>query len=527
MGKREAGLERQIAVGAIVSTSYLALIVDAFDKKYIASDHLRHIMVWCVNYYKKYQKAPVKGIQAIFEREKRTLPDEDLADNIESVLDSLSKDWEGAADEFDPKYMADKALEYFKVRSHAILAEQLSASVENYDAKMGEEALEKFQKVSASLSHRVRILEDAGIMKLALEKAKEPLFKLPGDLGKMMNAHLVPGGFLSFLGPEKRGKSWWLMELAVRACRAHVPTVVFQAGDMDDADLAMRLYIRLCKKSDREKYCGRMLVPVLDCALNQDDTCSRRERASLYGVQWPNGPSTGRKRKKQKDEEAQKQKMLNPEELLEANPDYAPCSFCRRERNFKGAAWWKVREEVEPLTEREIKETVAKYVKTWKTSPFVLSYPTNTLTVPMMSAELDRLEREENFKARAVFVDYADILACHQSRLDFRHQQAAIWAALRGLALERNMLVVTATQADAASYDQDTLELHNFSEDKRKYGYVTGMFGLNQTSEERALGLMRINTLIARNESYSFADTVTVMQCLQIGQPLLGSFFKK
>lgn len=527
MGKRSSGIERQIAVGAIVSTSYLALIADAFDKKYIESEHLKHIMVWCVDYYGKYQKAPNKGIQAIFERERRTLPDEDLADNIESVLDSLSKDWEGAADEFDPKYMADKALEYFKVRSHAILAEQLSASVENYDAKMGEEALEKFQKVSSTLSHRVKILEDAGIMKLALEKAKEPLFKLPGDLGKMMNAHLVPGGFLSFLGPEKRGKSWWLMELAVRACRAHLPTVVFQAGDMDDADLAMRLYIRLCQKSDREKYCGRMLVPTLDCALNQDDTCSRRERASLYGVQWPNGASTSRKRKTQKDGEARSERIRTPQELLDLNPDYVPCSYCRREKNFKGAAWWTVREEVEPLTEREIKETVSKYVKAWKTSPFVLSYPTNTLTVPMMSAELDRLEREENFKARAVFVDYADILACHQSRLDFRHQQAAIWAALRGLALERNMLVVTATQADAASYDQDTLELHNFSEDKRKYGYVTGMFGLNQTAEERALGLMRINTLIARNESYSYADTVTVMQCLQIGQPLIGSFFKK
>ena len=533
MPQREKGIERQIVIGAIVSTPYLSLIVDSYDKRYILSEHLKQIMEWCIGYYKHYNKAPNKNIQTIFERRAQNIADKDMLDNIEATLDNLSQDWEGLADEFDPKYLADKAIEYFKVRSFAVLAEELTSASENYDAQAGEEILQQYHKVESSMSKRVRPMEDDNLLELALNKTYEPLFRLPGALGRMMNSHLVPGGFISFMGPEKRGKSWYLMELAVRACKDHVPTVVFQAGDMDDADLTMRLAVRVCGRSDREKYCGEMLVPCLDCKHNQDDTCNLKDRTSKYGLVMPGEVEAEDKGKNSKNrrgrgdkdkQEKPKKQFYSPELIMEANPDYEPCSVCRTKKNFQGAQYWRVRPECNPITKAEIKEAFAKSKKLWRTTPIVLTYPTHTLTVSKMKQELDKLEREEGITARCIIVDYADILAAENTRLDFRHQQSAIWAGLRGLALERNALVATATQADAASYDQDTIELHNFSEDKRKYSYVTGIFGLNQTKEEKQLGRMRINTLLARNEDYSRLDTVTVIQCLQIGNPLIGSY---
>ena len=53
-------------------------------------------------------------------------------------------------------------------------------------------------------------------------------------------------------------------------------------------------------------------------------------------------------------------------------------------------------------------------------------------------------------------------------------------------------LVVTATQADANSYDRTSLKMSNFSEDKRKLAHVTAMYGLNQDPAGREKGIKDI-----------------------------------
>jgi len=98
---------------------------------------------------------------------------------------------------------------------------------------------------------------------------------------------------------------------------------------------------------------------------------------------------------------------------------------------------------------------------------------------------------------------------------------------LRGLNQETNSLLITATQADADAYKQNTLRLSNFSEDKRKYAHVTAFYGLNQDSggREKNLGLMRINELILREDKFDMNRQVTVMQALNIGRPIITSYW--
>lgn len=85
-------------------------------------------------------------------------------------------------------------------------------------------------------------------------------------------------------------------------------------------------------------------------------------------------------------------------------------------------------------------------------------------------------------------------------------------------------MIVTATWSDAASYDKNTLSLSNFSEDKRKYGHVTAMYGLNMNEEEKRIGIMRFNELVIREGAFERMNQVRVLQCLAIGRPLLDSF---
>jgi len=86
--------------------------------------------------------------------------------------------------------------------------------------------------------------------------------------------------------------------------------------------------------------------------------------------------------------------------------------------------------------------------------------------------------------------------------------------------------MVTATQADAASYRTGRLSLSNFSEDKRKCGHVTAMYGLNQDpgGREKKLGILRINELVVREGEFSVDNEVRVVQDLRIGRPYLESF---
>ena len=96
---------------------------------------------------------------------------------------------------------------------------------------------------------------------------------------------------------------------------------------------------------------------------------------------------------------------------------------------------------------------------------------------------------------------------------------------MRRLSQERHCLVVTATQANAASYDKKVLTMMNFSEDKRKMAHVTAMFGLNQTPDEKRQNLMRVGPIVIREGEFNSLNTVTVLQCLDIGRPYIGSYW--
>jgi len=125
-----------------------------------------------------------------------------------------------------------------------------------------------------------------------------------------------------------------------------------------------------------------------------------------------------------------------------------------------------------------------------------------------------------------IIIDYADLLV-PEVKMDFRHQQNEIWKGLRSLSQEKHALVVTATQADAKSYEADLLKLKNFSEDKRKYAHVTACYGLNQDKDDRekGMGIMRINEIVIREGEFSNRNEVKVLQNLRRGRPFLTSYF--
>jgi len=177
--------------------------------------------------------------------------------------------------------------------------------------------------------------------------------------------------------------------------------------------------------------------------------------------------------------------------------DYRPCRNCKGE--FEGSFWFTERPPCRPLSARQAYRKSQKMLRTYGHRIRISTWSNRTLSVQGIEQQLDSWENQEEFVPDVIVIDYADLLVPN-TRIDFRHQQNFIWMDLRGLSQN--------------------------SEDKRKYGHVTAMYGLNQTWEEKRKGIMRINQLVVREDDFDIGNEVHVLQRLQIGRPFIGSFFR-
>jgi hypothetical protein len=125
-----------------------------------------------------------------------------------------------------------------------------------------------------------------------------------------------------------------------------------------------------------------------------------------------------------------------------------------------------------------------------------------------------------------VVIDYADILAPPPGiPAGEREGINENWKQMRSMSQSRHILVCTATQADAGSYEANVIRRQNFSDDRRKLDHVTGMFGINATHSELGMGAYRLNWLKRREDAYTSAKHIHVAHCLNLGRPHVKSSY--
>lgn len=516
-------IERRIVTGMIVSTDYLERIMRFWNPAFLESSELKTIARWCTNYFDKYKKAPDSDIQTLYmEALKREELSKADAQYIEELLESLSDEY-GRGTRFNSAYLYDQTIKYFKAQE----LEQHNREVELLVAK-GQ--IEDAEKLASSFSPTIFEDKEIGLelgskeamaaIDRAFTSAYIPVVTYPGALGELWNDQLVRGGFVAFLAPEKRGKSFMLLEIALRAIRQKANVAYFEAGDMTEAQVLRRICIYIARRSDKEKYCQKRFRPVGDCVLNQLNLCDRSDRNCDHGVfEVPldifyNSIS----------------QFINMDllkEKYEELPDYEPCDSHSCDKR-KGSVWLRKVDPCRPLTVKQAKDAVRRFFKKYRRRFKLVNYPAGTLTISEMRKVLDWWERTDSFVPDVIVVDYADLMSAGDGNIsEFRHRQDYVWKSFRALSQERHVLVLTATQADAESYKRGRLSMSNFSEDKRKLAHVTAQYGLNQDPQgrEKKLGILRVNEIVVREGDYSNDREVHILQDLAAGRPFLESFF--
>lgn len=507
--------ERNILTGMIMSDRILREVHVLRRENMFSTKPSEIVADWCFKYFEKYGKAPRQHIQNIYEKARTSQNADDASMGvIQILLESLSDEF-ARAKKINSEYILDQAVAFFKERALKAMISDVQDHLLQGDVIQAEASVSGFKRVERIEGGGINPFTDEDTLFQAFEEDEEPLFILTGAVGDFLNAELVRDSFISILSPEKRGKTWLLFHLAKKAIQQHCNVAVFEVGDMSARQSVKRFGSMASGLPYRKKDLGIRFTPVLDCFYNQKDDCDHKHRTSRVGCGF--------------DEEDWLASLdWTPEMFLEkANSKYRPCSHCRKTHPeaFKGSVWWEKDDCQKVLTWRAALKSGKLFMRGSGGKNIRLdTYPSDSISVPQIEARLDVWEKFDSFLADVVIIDYADLLKPSDKRMEYRHQINQTWKELRALSQKRHICLIVATQSDVKGHDVALLQQKNFSEDKRKLAHVTGMFGLNQTPQEKRKGVMRWNWIVLREGEFDITRTVTVLQDLRRGKAIKDSY---
>lgn len=160
------------------------------------------------------------------------------------------------------------------------------------------------------------------------------------------------------------------------------------------------------------------------------------------------------------------------------------------------------------LTEEAYKKKVDRILEKTKGKLIIKEYPTASAGSGHIRHLLNELKIKKNFKPEIIYIDYLNI--CISSRLKFGSNVnsysyiKAIAEELRGLAVEFDVPIVTATQTTRSGYTNSDLGLEDTSESFGLPATADFMFALISTDELQDLNQFLVKQLKNRYNDPSF-----------------------
>lgn len=425
-----------------------------------ASEEMNIIGNEFVRYYRKYGKAPrKKSLDVIAAWGERFPKLHEKFTAIERVLHRLELEKEVSGD-----YWIDSAMQVFSRIAEEKFNEQHRLALES-SWETAASLRKEFTTVNLTPQQGVT-LDEEDVWRSAFPEKSEALVTFRDGLGKFFGNLLERDTFFTFIGVEKRGKSFHLIDFAWRAIEQRRRVAYFEAGDMSQAQVMRRIAMRACGRPIGAK---TIQVPT---GLTASGYGAKDARVIGYEEKKFTGPLNG-------------------------------------EMGYKA-----------------YQRMLEKIAKSRGNLFHLYCHPTGTLSVDMVRQQLDD-DVADGWYPDCVVVDYADILAPPSGKLEARDKIAETWKHLRGLSLSHHVLLLTATQGNREAYDREIIRMTNISDDKRKLSYVNGAIGINMTGAEKVEGRRRLNWVCGRDVEHAWYQTVHCAGNLSIGNPCMYSAMPK
>ena len=480
----------------IVSTEYIRSIAQIFNLKYLRNDYARIVAKWVLKYYEKYKESPGINIKDIYKVEKDKLKEAD-ADLISTFLDDLSRKYENEST-FNVEYLLDRSLAYFKEMSLSLISENISGYLATGEIDKAENEVVEYKRVAKVITKWVNPFDPEYIERVydgdvIVSEKPNYLFKLIGPVGEHLG-HFERDWLVAFLAPMKRGKTFWLQEVALHSICAHLNTL-FISLEMSDSGISNRFFKMITGKG--EKDCN--IFPAFDCQMNQNGLCSKPERVNMVTLY--------------------KNNVLPP---FDPKSPYRTCTACRGGQDYKLATWFETIQKTK-LSLLNLQRDMSGFKTVFSDSLRIKAHPAYSANLQTIKRDLEILEITEDFIPDVIIIDYADILAPESNQFEGRDRYDETWKMLKNLAATRHCLVVTASQSNRKTIDSKNVKASDISEDIRKVAHVDAMFSLNQVDDEKRNGVMRLGVIAHRWHDFDPLAHVTVLQQLKTAQVLLDS----
>jgi hypothetical protein len=451
--------ELRIVTGLIVNSDFTKQIEPIFKREYLSLPYTKIVSEWALEYYRKYDKSPVKDIVSIFESKKSEIRDNSQIELIESFLVNLNRKYE-ETESYNVQYEVDKAIKFFKFQSLDILTDKIKAAKISGDVNLAENLISNFKRIEKGTGTATSVwcdIEEA-IKAVRNENDRNIVLKFPGALGRLIRP-LYTEDFIAFIAPPKRGKSFWLVELSILASLNH-KNVLFITLEMPARQLRTRIFQR---------------VTGMVVSKNADDS----EESE---VDIP---------------------------FFDTNFDVNKKILFKRERR-------------QNLSTKSVVKKMSEINSFIRTDNFrIIEAPSGSLSGGDVERILDNLEHYDNFIPDLIVWDYADITRS-EAKGDHRNQINDKWEYIRRIGQDRNMMQATVSHTGRDSLARDVRE-GDVVEDIRKLSHLTLCIGVNQLSEDKKNGIQRLSVLDDRFEEFDSSKEAVVTQCLRMGAVYLDS----
>ena len=527
MGKiRPISLERErmVLCYLLLSKEVLGRIERCFSADWFNDRFNQLAAEWCIEHFQEFGEAPGANFSAIF-LEKAQDTDDDTLENWERKCKKLDEDLERFAANDSEFFNPATAIKFVATFVNERWAERKS---EKEAEAVRERDYETFYKLREEQPPKLddffgqSITDGADVANKIIDefyKESVVLFQLPGALGELINDELTRKSFVMFMGHAKVGKTWTLLEIMYRATMRRLNVLFVAIGDMTEAQVYKRLLKRVKGMPTSAERCKKFYTEVFpDCSLNRSACCPLKD----------------------KDEQIEWSEDMTQEEAVEAG--YIPCFDCFKDREnqrHKGmlpVAYFsepKALEKADREDEMKALKSAARGGKIWfryTKLPLtfrIISCGKNDMTPGKLKRGLQDLKRTLNWKPDVIVLDYFDNMGSDGNEKEERHKSNAIAGGLRKLALDEDVLIVTATQTNREGFKSTNVAEHQIGEDKRKLDHITALITISSSSEDKRERMVRYSKPISRETEIEEGWDVGCFRNLALGRQMVKTFWMR
>lgn len=455
-----------------------------FDGEPFSTTDLNRMGKWCADHFTRYgESLGMEGLRSHILLWAESKPDEASIKLMERLFDCLQKENERYQTGLNCQRIIDQAAARFNRNK---LQRAVDETKNLLLIKKDDEALERFNTFS-----RVELGADASEEVFNKQEPVDSTFAdneddlvvpYQEDLQVLFQGLFAREKLVAFLGPDKSGKSQFLVDAAFRAVAYRRRVAFFTVGDMTAKEVKLRFWQRV---SRHPYFSPTYRFP---CVLQFPESISMEER--------------------NRDDGERDYDLVN---VITRGVEF-------QDRLNSTIAW------------KACQEFMRAEVKSIKNYLRLRFHPNNTVNVAEIKAQLRQWEMVYGWAADCVVIDYADILAPEKGSFkhEIRNQVDITWRALKALSQELHCCVITATQANRESYQQQrSLGKENFSESKSKNAHADGIIGINVSAKEKTEGRCRLNVVVMRSGEYNRDDVAHCAGNLAISHPVMLCYYPR